>query len=305
MENNLTNNKNIDIQLDEFFSILYNKKSLILILTTIFAIVSVLISLNIPNTYTSKSVLVPVESSNSMSSMSSSLSSAASMIGFGVSGNNNSIKIEEAIKRMESFDFFNNYFLKNVQLENIMAVKKWDSEKNQIIYDGSLYDSEKKIWILNNSKKTKPSSRDAYEIYIERLAISSNSQFIDISIKHESPLVAKRWLDLIITNINESMREDDKINAENAITFLNKSLKNTKLQSIKTVTSNLLESQMKTLMLAESSESYVLKIIDSPFVPEKKSSPNRALICILGTALGFILGIFISMIMFFRERYSH
>lgn len=304
MDNSSTD-KNIDINLNEFFNVLYNKKGLIFILTAIFASISVAYSLNLPNIYTSKSVLAPVASSDSMSSVPSSLASAASLTGIGISSSSSTIKTQEAIKRIKSFDFFNNYFLKNVKLENIMAVEKWDFEKNKIIYNSSVYDSEKKIWITDNLKKTKPTPREAFEVYIENLAISSSSQFINISIKHQSPVIAKKWLDMIITNINESMREIDKNNAEKAIVYLNELAKNTNIQSLKAVTSNLLESQMKTLMLAESSESYVLKIIDSPFIPEKKSSPNRSLICILGTVLGFILGIFISLIMYFRERRVH
>ena len=298
MHNN-SEDKNIDINLNEFFSVLYNKKGLIFILTTIFACVSVAYSLNLPNIYKSKAVLASVSSSDSMSSMPQSLSSAASMMGFGMSGYSNSSKTQEAIKRIKSFDFFNNYFLPRVKLEDIVAVESWDSEKNEIIYASSLYDPEKKMWVSN---KTKPTPREAYQIYIDNLSVTLDAQFIDISIIHKSPLIAKKWLDLIIININESMREIDKINSENAILFLNESLKNTNVQSLKIVISNLLESQMKTLMLAESNESYVLTIIDSPFIPEKQFYPNRALICILGTVLGFILGIFISLIIYFKEN---
>ena len=55
--------------------------------------------------------------------------------------------------------------------------------------------------------------------------------------------------------------------------------------------SNLLENQLQTLMLASSNDDYVYKIIDSPIVAEQKIEPSRAVICILGTFLGFIFGI--------------
>ena len=48
---------------------------------------------------------------------------------------------------------------------------------------------------------------------------------------------------------------------------------------------------MKIKMVANISDDYLLKTIDSPYVPLKKSSPFRALICIIG----FFLGIFISV----------
>ena len=119
--------------------------------------------------------------------------------------------------------------------------------------------------------------------------------------KHKSPVVAQNWVDTIIYNINECMREIDKQDAQNSIDFLNESLKNTNSQSIKVVFAKLMESQMQTLMLASSNEAYVFKTINSPIVPEDKSSPSRALICILGTLLGGILSILIVLFRNFRQ----
>ena len=51
-----------------------------------------------------------------------------------------------------------------------------------------------------------------------------------LSMKHKSPVVAQNWVDTIIYNINECMREIDKQDAQNSIDFLNESLKNTNSQ---------------------------------------------------------------------------
>ena len=47
---------------------------------------------------------------------------------------------------------------------------------------------------------------------------------------------------------------------------------------------------MKTLMLSEVSSGYVIKVLDSPSFPELKSGPGRAVICIVLTFLGSVLG---------------
>ena len=44
-------------------------------------------------------------------------------------------------------------------------------------------------------------------------------------------------------------------------------------------------------MLADIDEFYSIEPIDGPFTPEERSSPNRMLICILITFLGFCLSI--------------
>ena len=53
----------------------------------------------------------------------------------------------------------------------------------------------------------------------------------------------------------------------------------------------LIQSQTETMMLANVREEYVFKTIDPATVPEFKSEPKRALICILGTFLGGFLAL--------------
>jgi LPS O-antigen subunit length determinant protein (WzzB/FepE family) len=55
-------------------------------------------------------------------------------------------------------------------------------------------------------------------------------------------------------------------------------------------------------MLTEAGESYVYEYLDPPAVMEIKSEPNRKTICILGTLLGLIFGIFIVLIRFFFKK---
>ena len=94
-----------------------------------------------------------------------------------------------------------------------------------------------------------------------------------------------------IEGINNIMRMEDITKAQNSINFLNESTKIANIQSIKDAISTLLESQMKTLMLASSNDSYVFRVLDKPIVSEKKSGPARAIICILGTFIGTMLSL--------------
>ena len=98
------------------------------------------------------------------------------------------------------------------------------------------------------------------------------------------------------------MREYDKKISMNAINFLNESSESARLTKLKEAITQLLESQMQTLMMASVSESYIFKIINSPVVAEEKSSPSRAIICILGAFLGAIIGILFASILYYREE---
>ena len=65
------------------------------------------------------------------------------------------------------------------------------------------------------------------------ISLDQKNQFVSVSISHKSPFLAKKWLDIIIKNINESMREIDKQSALNSINFLNESSQVTNLIEIK------------------------------------------------------------------------
>ena len=61
----------------------------------------------------------------------------------------------------------------------------------------------------------------------------------------------------------------------------------------------LIEEQTKTVMFANVREQYVLKTIDPALVPELKSGPKRAFICVLGMLLGGVLAVVIVLIRYF------
>ena len=303
MEDNFINREdttNPEIDLIDLFLAIWNKKFLISIFVCSAAILSVTYALLLPNIYTSSALLSPSSQNDSLSSKLGGYSSLAGLAGVSLpreAGN----KSLEAIARIKSYNFFVNYFLPNINIENLFAVKEWRPEDNTILYNKNIFDEVNNNWIR---KSGTPSAQEAYAAFKEILTISEDktTQFVSLSIEHKSSYIAKRWLDIIIKNINESMREEDKKAATNSINFLNENSKKTNLNEIKEVIAELLQSQMQNLMLASASESYIYKTLDSPIVPERKSSPKRALISILGTLAGGVLGVLMALIQHIRKE---
>jgi len=140
-----------EIDFKAIYKIISAKKFFIIILTSVFALLSILYALNTPNIYTSKTLLIPSTNEGSVSNPSLgglSLSSVAGVAGIKIPSSNVP-KSQEGIERIKSFEFFLTYFLPNIKLENIIAVKDWLPEKNILIYDDSLFDSNNKKWIRN------------------------------------------------------------------------------------------------------------------------------------------------------------
>lgn len=289
-----------EVNLKELLNILINRKKIIFVITSIFSLFSLIFALFLPNTYTSTALLAPSNPQNSLSSQLSGLSSLAGIAGVNIPGEMPNASTE-AIERIKSFEFFSNFFISDIKLENLLAAKKWIPSQNKIVYKKNDFDEKQQEWIrdVKFPKSVIPSNQEAYNYFIKNvLEISEdkNTSFVSVSISHYSPYIAEKWLKIIIKNINESMREEDKQNAQNSILFLQDAANETNLQSLNDAISSLLESQMQTLMLASSNEDYIYKIIDSPIIPEEKSGPNKPLIFILGSILGLILSIFFTLI---------
>jgi LPS O-antigen subunit length determinant protein (WzzB/FepE family) len=296
-----------EIDIREIFISLFKRKKLILLITSIISISTVIYSLNLPDIYTSKSRLVPTAPEDSLTSKLGGLASFGSLAGVSLSSDSVS-KSHEAIERMKSFEFFSSYFLPNIRLEDLMAVKKWIPSKNIIIYDKKLFDESSGKWVrdISYSKRPIPSDQQAYKFYQDIFTINEDSKslFITVSIKHQSPYIAKDWLDLIIHQINESMLSKDAEQAKKSIAYLSDTAQTTNIQSLKEIISNLLEKEMQTLMLTASNEDYIFSIIDSPLVPEIKSGPSRSVICFLGTIFGFIIAILIAFLLDYRKLFK-
>ena len=200
-----------------------------------------------------------------------------------------------------SFDF-SKHFLPYIELENLFAVDKWNRNNNTITYLKNIYDPVTKTWVrkVKPPKKNVPSEQEAYKQYKLAVTVNENkkNKYVSISVTHKSPYVAKKWNDIIVSQINKSMREESQKIAQESIVFLNEAYNKTKKDVIKKAVSELIETQMQTLMLSSVSKDYVYKTIDSALIPEGKSSPNRALICIVITLIGGFIYVHINIFAF-------
>ena len=301
------NNKYSDHELDlrELATFIFSKLFIIFTFILFSTIISFVFSKSLDDIYTSSALLSPSGSNDSISSKMNNYSTLASFAGVSMPSEGVS-QSQEAIAIMSSFDFFSKKILPNIKLENILAVKEWIPKTNTIIYDNKIFLDSSGKWIRDTSfpKTQIPSTQEAFRAFKESVSISidKNTSFVTLSVSHQSPYIAKKWLDITILNINESMRQEKRNLAEKSIIFLKETSKTTNLQSSKDAISALLESQLKSLMLVSAKEDYVYKILESPLVPEIKSSPRRSLIVVSGIFLGAIIGLFTSIMMFLFKK---
>ena len=188
-----------------------------------------------------------------------------------------------------------------------MAVKSWNSKTNTAVFDESIYNTRSNTWIRDFSypQQQIPSAQESFEEFeTVHLGLSEDkkSGFITLSIKHQSPFVAKQWVELIVNEINAFYRQKDKLESEKAVSYLNQQISMTGLSEIKQVLAQLLQEETKKLTLIEANQYYVFDYIDPPAIMEEKSEPKRALICILSLLLGGMLGIVLVLMKNFVKK---
>lgn len=296
----LDKNHSDDIDIKELFVLIWQTKKIFLALMTFFAAISVVYSLNLPNLYTSES-LVTVSSrdqgsSSSSEAISSSFSGIASAAGISIGSSGGGSRQALAIATLESRSFFEHLISFEEVLPALVAAKKYDSQSQSIIFDTSLYDADLKKWV-----SVKPSYLEAYRIYREILKINldKKSGFINIKVEHISPVFSYNFLTLIFHEVNTIVREKELTESKLALEYLNGILNKTKQIDTRLAIAKLIESQLKTQMLANVRPNYLLNPIDEAFLPIYKSGPSRLRIVIIGMILGlgiYIMGLLIRLI---------
>lgn len=293
-----------ELDLRSLFILIYGGKWIVFFSTLLASILIVFYSLSIPNIYTSYSLLAPAQTS-SQSSAFDRITGLANVGGINLQSSEGSLT-DEAIATIKSLKFFKNNFLPNIFLPNLFAIEEWNMVENNIIYNKNIFDIETKKWLRNVKppKTSQPTIQEAYRAFINGFEISYNDKngYVTIKITHQSPVIAQKWNEIIIYQINMLTRDNAKLQVIKSIDFLNLQLSQTNLSEVKEALANILEQEIKKLMLIESNSEYVFKVIEPPYAPEIKSSPSRALICIIGAFMGFMIGIFLVLVKNFREK---
>lgn len=289
LQNKQINDDSVDLR--EIFKVIWLGKWTIIFIVFICTGVSVFYSLSLPNIYKSEATLSPVSESSSMR-VPGQLGGLAALAGVNI-GATGPDKTSIAIEVLKSRNFIGAFIEKHDLYATIMAVVEWDSNENKLVFNSEIYDSVDNKWMRKVSYpfQPKPSKMEAYNAFKSMFSVSEDkkSGLLSVSVEHLSPFVAKNILDLLISEINEEMRQRDMSEASHSITYLNQQISQTNLSEARTMLYSLVEEQIKVLMLGNVRSEYVFKTLDPAVVAEAKSKPQRSVIVLLTAILSTLL----------------
>ena len=300
---NLNNSQksNNEIDLREVLGVLWLNKMLLTSVTTFFGLSALIFSLFLPNIYKSEALLYPVGEQNDMSSSMRGVGGFASLAGINLGSTSTGDNSLKALDKLTTLSFFTDHILPNIFLPDLMAIDSWDASTNVITYDDNFYDETNQSWVRDFKfpKTQVPSAQESYMVFIDdHLSVSLDSEtfFVTISIKHQSPFIAHEWTELVVEEINKFFSVKDKAEAQAAVDYLNGEIAKTSLTEIKESIAELLQKKTQQLTLIEVSDFYVYDYLDRPAVMERKAEPRRLLILIIGALFGTIISIFIILV---------
>ena len=285
---------NDEIDLFELVQTVWSGKWVIIFVSILAAALSAWVSLQLPNVYTVQVKIAPVEDEDGgqMNALIGQYGGLASLAGIPLPSGGGG-QSELLLEILQSRSFLEP-FIKDQSLgPRLLATDSYDPIEKQEAVDRDQYDPTEKRWVrvVELPQTPEPSGEELFEAFSEALSVTKDktSPVITLSFEHRSPLLGYDVLARLVKRIDDFARIRDRARSEQSIEYLEQKLSETRLVDVEKVLYQMIESQTKTLMLAEVNKDYAFQVIDGPQVPEKRSKPNRALIVVLSTLVGGML----------------
>lgn len=283
-----------EIDLRELFATIWAGKWLIILTTVVFAAGGVAYAVSKPDIYQASVLLVPTEGSGG-SRLSGQLGGLASLAGveIGGDGSSNTVIAKEVL---QSRAFLSDFINRHELAVPLFGTAGWNILENQWIYNREVYNPKTEEWLTDESGNSlQPTDWDLVKKFKGgHLSVIENNEngMVTVSVKSQSPIAAQQWAEWLVRSINEHMRDQDIEEAEASIQYLENKLAETNIAGMQQVFYQLIESETRTVMLANAQREYVFKTVDPAVVPQEKSEPKRPLIAMVAILLGGMLGVF-------------
>ncbi|MGL5949005.1 MAG: GNVR domain-containing protein, partial [Aeromonas sp.] len=273
----------------------------IMLTTLLGAAIAVAVALYLPNVYKAEALLAPSteQSGGGLSAMAAQFGGLASLAGVNLNSGGPA-KTDIAVEVAKSRQFLTQ-FIRKYQLEvPLLAVTHADKVSGELVIDPKIYDAPNKQWVreVKPPQSVAPSDWELVKAArkIFNVSIDKKSGLANVSVEYFSPQVAKNWVDWLVADLNAEMKQRDQANVKRNIAYLTEQLAKTPIADMQKVFYQLIEEQTKNLMLTEVHQEYVFRTLDPAVIAEEKDKPKRALIAVLGTLLGAMLGVMVVLI---------
>ncbi|NWF35562.1 Wzz/FepE/Etk N-terminal domain-containing protein [Mariprofundus sp. KV] len=268
-----------EIDFEKYAKLLWSHKWLILTVMVVVGIISALYAKSMPNIYRAEVLLAQVDDQSGggggrMSSFLGKFGGLASMAGISIPQGD----MNQSLAMLESREFLWKFYQDEKLRDNLFT--KLDKEGNPRP-DPTVWQVYRRLSAIIDVNEDKMTG------------------LIALSVTHQDPEFAARLANALASRLNDYVRLQEVTNTSANLTYLNKELRNTKVDEMRLVLFDLIRKEQQKLMLLNTRKQYVFKVIDAAITPDVKVAPKRLKI-VLGAIL--ISGLLISLLLLGREK---
>lgn len=283
--------REIAIDLDSLSVLLWGRRWIVLSLTIAFGLLCLVAALVLPKKYEAVIVVSPVSNTSTagklggLASIAGQLGGLASLVGSNISANGDR---SESIAVLQSQILTEKYIQEN-NLVPVLFSKIWDPVRNE--------------WQTNDPQKV-PTLWKANELFkdkIRKVTENNKNGLLTLTITWKDPTVAANWANGLVAATNEFLRKKAIDESERHIKYLNEQAAKTDVAEVRSAIYAILETEIKSVMLARGTEEYALKVIDPAIPSEKASTPKPVLWTVIGCFCGFAVSVLILMVTPYRR----
>jgi LPS O-antigen subunit length determinant protein (WzzB/FepE family) len=259
-----------ELDLGALFRMAWDSKYTILLCSALCAMVAVYVALTATPIYRAEAVVAEVHDSNmsGAASLANQLGGIASLAGInlptGDEAGHEAQAILQSRRLVEEF----------VQREGLLPDLKENSSKTLTLWR-AVNQFRDNVLTVREDKRT---------------------GLTKITIEWRDPATAANWANKFVAFANEVLRTRALNDSTRNIEYLNKQIAKTTAVEVQRVMYNLIESETKTLMLANARVEYAFTVVDPAVSPEMRIRPQRSIMVIEGTMIGAITGFVIVLV---------
>jgi uncharacterized protein involved in exopolysaccharide biosynthesis len=275
-----------ELTLLELVRLVWQRRTFVALLAISGGVIAAVWSLFITPQFQTQVVVMPAVSDDNTSStlqgLVGQLGGVASLVGAGMPGSQGR---EEAVEFLRS-RYIADRFIASNNLAPILFAEKWDAAA--------------KTW---QRSKIPPTAGQVYRRFATRvLSIHEDRRtgLVTVSMTWSSPQQASAWANGLVQLTDTELRRRAIDEAKKSIAYLNSELDKTQVIELRQAMYRLLETQIRTIMLANGREQYAFRVIDPAVTPDltDRVRPKRVAMTLTGVIVGLVIAVLWLMVAF-------
>jgi hypothetical protein len=268
----------LELQLSQLFAVLIRYRYLMLAAIITFAILGWLAARYVTPVYRVDALLAPnMSSPDARGAQLGALSGLSSIVGLNL--NEGSVATDEAVAVLRSRQFLER-FITDEDLLPILFPDQWNPTTGS--------------WLANDGADV-PTLWDGYSRLsddVMYVSVDRNTGFVTLAIEWVDAVQAVQWVHDLVQRLNDVSRIRVIEESQKSINFLESELASTSVVEIRQVIFRLIESELKTVTLANAREDYAFRVIDPPRAPDDDAYvwPKVYVFVATGMVTGFFIG---------------